>query len=243
MNPATYGNVTPSPSLGGSSPITSANISSMEWSETSAEMPLPRHSLVSQQSNSLPSTPYQQPRSLPRRVGSPSSRRRSTSPCSIHSETTNLPSYRRPLTGCKYETGMAHFRRRMPYSLGGDILPEEKVGVKKHLEPHEEEKLSGDMRELYDRLLPSAESEDRRQQLVQKLEKLLNNQWPGNEIGVHIFGSSGNKLCSSDSDGMCIASLIKHTAAKVHGKKIAKRGRKRKKKRKKKKEPGQISCS
>jgi hypothetical protein len=90
----------------------------------------------------------------------------------------------------------------MPYSLGGDLLPEEKVGLKERLDPEEEEKLSRDMGELYDRLLPSAESDDRRRQLVQKLEKLFNKQWPGKDIKVHIFGSSGNKLCSSDSDGM-----------------------------------------
>lgn len=96
---------------------------------------------------------------------------------------------------------MAFFRRRMPYSLGGDLLPEEKVGLKERLEPEEEEKLNREMGELYDRLLPSAESDDRRRQLVQKLEKLFNKQWPGNDIKVHVFGSSGNKLCSSDSDG------------------------------------------
>lgn len=96
---------------------------------------------------------------------------------------------------------MAFFRRRMPYSLGGDMLPEEKVGLKERLNPEEEEALSADMRELYDRLLPSAESDDRRRQLVQKLDKLLNEQFPGSDIKVHVFGSSGNKLCSSDSDG------------------------------------------
>lgn len=90
----------------------------------------------------------------------------------------------------------------MPYSLGGDLLPEEKDGLKERLNPDEERKLSGDMRELYDRLLPSPESEERRRQLVKKLEKLFNNQWPGSGIKVHVFGSSGNKLCSSDSDGM-----------------------------------------
>lgn len=155
----------------------------------------------SQQSSSLPSTPYQQPRGLPFQSRSPSPRRRSTSPHSTQSETNPLPSFRKPLGGCKYETGMAFFRRRMPYSLGGDMLPEEKVGLKEKLTPEEEEALSADMRELYDRLLPSAESDDRRRQLVQKLEKLLNEQFPGSDIKVHVFGSSGNKLCSSDSDG------------------------------------------
>jgi DNA polymerase sigma len=92
----------------------------------------------------------------------------------------------------------------MPYSLGGDLLPGETDGLKTHLDPEEEKELSGDMRELYDRLLPSAESDHRRQQLVKKLERLFNTQWPGNDIRVHIFGSSGNKLCSSDSDGLSL---------------------------------------
>jgi DNA polymerase sigma len=90
----------------------------------------------------------------------------------------------------------------MPYSIGGDLLPEEKIGLKEGLNQEEEKKLSVEMQDLYDQLLPSAESDDRRRQLVQKLEKLFNEQWPGNNINVHVFGSSGNKLCSSDSDGM-----------------------------------------
>ena len=67
--------------------------------------------------------------------------------------------------------------------------------------PDEDDKLSGDMRELYDRLLPSKESEERRAKLILKLEKILNDEWPGNDIKVNVFGSSGNLLSSSDSDG------------------------------------------
>ena len=89
----------------------------------------------------------------------------------------------------------------MPYTLGGDILPEEKGALKEQLGQEQEQKLTADMMEIYDRLLPSAESDDRRQHLVRKLEKLFNDEWPGRDIKVHIFGSSGNKLCSSDSDG------------------------------------------
>jgi DNA polymerase sigma len=91
----------------------------------------------------------------------------------------------------------------MPYSIGGDLLPEDKVGLKEKLGREEEVRLSADMQELYTQLLPSAESDDRRRQLVQKLETLFNEQWPGHNIKVHVFGSSGNKLCSSDSDGIC----------------------------------------
>lgn len=96
---------------------------------------------------------------------------------------------------------MAHSRRRIPYSVGGDQLERPKVMPKKYLAPAEEGKLSGDMRELYDRILPSKESDERRAKFKQKLEHILNEQWPGNEIKVHVFGSSGNMLCSNDSDG------------------------------------------
>lgn len=96
---------------------------------------------------------------------------------------------------------MAFSRRRIPYALGGDRLDRERSEVKKRLDPNEEEKLSGDMRELYDRILPSAESEERRARFVEKLERILNGQWPGNSIKVHVFGSSGNLLCTTDSDG------------------------------------------
>ena len=97
---------------------------------------------------------------------------------------------------------MAHFRRRMPYSLGGELLPDDPGPLKEQLDPKDDEKLTHDMTELYNSLLPSEESEERRARFVTKLENLLNQRWPGNDIKVHVFGSSGNKLCSSDSDGM-----------------------------------------
>lgn len=96
---------------------------------------------------------------------------------------------------------MAYSRRRIPYSVGGDQLEKAKTTPKEFLNPAEEEKLSGDMRELYDRILPSKESDERREKFKEKLELILNEQWPGNEIRVHVFGSSGNMLCTSDSDG------------------------------------------
>ncbi|KAM0120384.1 hypothetical protein ACP6JC_003004 [Aspergillus fumigatus] len=109
---------------------------------------------------------------------------------------------------------MAFFRRRMPYTIGADLLPEEKEGLKERLEAEEEERLTKDMLEVYDRLLPSAESDDRRRQLVRKLEKLFNDQWPGHDIKVHVFGSSGNKLCSSDSDELEHVCLLAEVLAK-----------------------------
>ena len=89
----------------------------------------------------------------------------------------------------------------MPYSIGADKLEPSPTKVKKHLEPSEEEKVSRDMEELYDKILPSTESDDRRARFVVKVEKILNDRWPGNNIKVHVFGSSGNLLCSNDSDG------------------------------------------
>ncbi|KAI9812727.1 MAG: hypothetical protein M1827_004483 [Pycnora praestabilis] len=98
----------------------------------------------------------------------------------------------------------------MPYSMGGDRLEKVKALPKKTLNPDEEDKLSGDMRELYDRLLPSQESEQRRASFVAKLDKLLNDEWPGSNIKVNVFGSSGNLLCTSDSDvDICITTTMK----------------------------------
>ncbi|MCJ1286465.1 hypothetical protein MMC26_005810 [Xylographa opegraphella] len=136
-----------------------------------------------------------------------------TSPRSARSEsdTSLRPPGKTPfLAGCKYETAMAFSRRRIPYSVGGDKLERASTMPKKYLDPNEEDKLSGDMRELYNRILPSAESEERRTKFIKKLENILNEQWPGNDIKVHVFGSSGNLLCSSDSDvDICITTPMK----------------------------------
>ncbi|KAI9793703.1 MAG: hypothetical protein M1816_007598 [Peltula sp. TS41687] len=168
------------------------------------------HSSLSHHSNSVPSTPRQRPRRLSLN-STPTSPREDAgrhSPRSVHSESNgHLPPLRRPLSGCRFETAMAFPRRRMPYALGGDRLEMVKAGVKMSLNADEEKKLSGDMRELYDRLLPSAESEERRAKFICKLERLLNEQWPGNDIKVRVFGSSGNLLCTSDSDGLSSSHL------------------------------------
>lgn len=112
---------------------------------------------------------------------------------------------------CKFETGAEIRKRRIPYVEGGnEELGPPKKELKKTLDPDEHEKLSGDLRELYDRLLPSEESEKRRAQLVEKLERILNEEWPGNDIRVNVFGSSGNLLSSSDSDvDICITTPLK----------------------------------
>ena len=173
-----------------------------------------RPPIQTQHSNSVPSTPYQQPRDLRFHSRSPSPNRGlgNKSPRSVLSEAVGPSRAQRstPVV-CKFETGAEIRKRRIPYVDGGnEELGPPKKEPKKSLEPDEQEKLSGDMRELYDRLLPSQESEERRALLVTKLQKMLNEEWPGNDIRVHVFGSSGNDLSSSDSDvDICITTTFK----------------------------------
>jgi len=165
-------------------------------------------------SSSVPSTPHQHARkfSYESRDQSPGANP-GHSPRSVYSETnTNVPSLR-PLPprggGCKYETGLKHMKRRVPYSCGADPLDRIDLSlVCNKLSEDDERKLSTDMRELYDRLKPTQAVEMKRQKLVHKLEKLLNDAWPGHNITVHLFGSSGNLLCSDDSDGMVFLLFI-----------------------------------
>jgi DNA polymerase sigma len=89
----------------------------------------------------------------------------------------------------------------MQYDLGDTPLEDPPVEPKKSLDPEEERKLSGDMREFYDRLKPTADSIKRREGVVKSVERILHKEWPGTEFTVHVFGSSGNMLCTSDSDG------------------------------------------
>ena len=176
----------------------------LDLSQASLTMP-PLHdtkSSISHQSNSVPSTPQQHATGLSFRSRTPSPGGLTNhSPRSTHSESnSHLPPLRRP-TGCKFETGMAFSKRRIPYSIGTDRLEKAKVAPKKNLRPSDEKKLTRDMGELYSNLLPSVESEKRRATFVGKLEKMLNKEWPGSDIQVRVFGSSGNLLCTSVSDG------------------------------------------
>ncbi|KAL1605051.1 hypothetical protein SLS60_004594 [Paraconiothyrium brasiliense] len=92
----------------------------------------------------------------------------------------------------------------MPYD-SSDILDKAKEEPKNSLDPHEDDKLSGDMRELYDRLQPTKENTQRRDKFVKKLQNILEIEFPGNEFKVHVFGSSGNQLYTSESDvDVCI---------------------------------------
>lgn len=180
----------------------------------SGQQPSTRPPLVSHQSSSVPSTPYQQPRDIRFHSRSPSPNRAlgNQSPRSVVSDAVGPLSAQRSVpVVCKFETGAEIRKRRIPYVEGGnEELGPPKKEPKKALDPDEHEKLSGDMRELYDRLLPSAESEDRRARLVLKLDSMLNQEWPGNDIKVHVFGSSGNDLSTSDSDvDICITTNLK----------------------------------
>jgi hypothetical protein len=160
-------------------------------------------SSISHQSNSMPSTPQTHPRKLSGNSRSPSPTGSLThSPRSAYSESNaTLPTIHRQPIGCRFEKGMSYTRRRMPYSLGNEKLEKAKGTPKPKLNKEDEEKLSGDMRELYDRLLPSEGGEERRLNFIQKLERIFNSKWPGHDIKVHMFGSSGNLLCTNESDG------------------------------------------
>jgi DNA polymerase sigma len=97
----------------------------------------------------------------------------------------------------------------MNYNIGVDKLERMDLDkIKSKLSEDDERNLTTDMRELYDRLEPTEPIEKNRHKLVQKLEKLFNDEWPGHDIRVHLFGSSGNLLCSDDSDGLYISGVM-----------------------------------
>jgi DNA polymerase sigma len=105
---------------------------------------------------------------------------------------------------------MTNAKRRVPYSLGPDKLDTDPEVPKAFLSLAEDTRLTTDMRELYKHLLPTRESEDRRKKLVEKLEMILRKQWPGHTIMVNVFGSTGNKLGTADSDvDICITTNCK----------------------------------
>lgn len=89
----------------------------------------------------------------------------------------------------------------MPYSLGIEKLRGEKP-KQERLSPEHEGKLTKDMLDMFEGLKPSKESSERRRKFLEKLARLLNDEWPGHDIQVHAFGSTENHLCMSDSDGI-----------------------------------------
>ncbi|KAK5003355.1 hypothetical protein LTR28_010268, partial [Elasticomyces elasticus] len=158
----------------------------------------------SQPSSSMPSTPVQHPRPLGTKSRSPSPTHGlgAHTPRSTYSDVPkHVSTHRAQSVQCRFETIADRPKRRMPYNdQEKEVLERATETPKQELEPHEDDKLSADMRELYNRLLPSADSERRRKQLVSKLEALLRREYAPSEFKVSMFGSSENMLCSSDSD-------------------------------------------
>lgn len=155
---------------------------------------------TSVQSNSLPSTPNHNPSNALSRSPSP--------PCALDSPrsaasepVTKVPFTKSQYGGCRYETALINARRRMPYSLGIEKLGKEKP-LQEKLSPEQEKKLTKDMLDMFEVLKPNEESSERRRKFLEKLERLLNDEWPGHDIQVHAFGSTENHLCMSDSDGI-----------------------------------------
>ena len=93
----------------------------------------------------------------------------------------------------------------MPYSEGPDKLNAEPAKAKKELGADQEQRLSTKIEDLYNRLVPTPDSVDRRRRLIEKLEQMLTGRWPDSAITVNVFGSTGNSLGTSDSDvDICI---------------------------------------
>lgn len=73
------------------------------------------------------------------------------------------------------------------------------------LDVQDEDSITIDIIRLYQELLPSKESHDRRIRFVKKMERLLNHEWPNHDIKAHVFGSSVNDLGTTTSDvDLCI---------------------------------------
>lgn len=87
----------------------------------------------------------------------------------------------------------------MPYTIGAEDLDAETPRVS--LDHTEEQNLTADIKRLYDDLLPTATSEENRTKVAKKLRAIMREEWPTKHIEVSIFGSSGNLLYTSKSDG------------------------------------------
>ncbi|CAG8464186.1 20845_t:CDS:2 [Racocetra persica] len=72
--------------------------------------------------------------------------------------------------------------------------------IPKTLPLRSEKSLSEAIYSLYEELLPTNESHERRKQFIDKIERILNEEWPDHEIKVNLFGSSVNSLGTSTSD-------------------------------------------
>ncbi|CAI2174384.1 12195_t:CDS:2 [Funneliformis geosporum] len=68
-----------------------------------------------------------------------------------------------------------------------------------------EDSLTKEILLLYQSLLPTKDSDYKRKDFADKIEKLLNEEWPGHDIKVHMFGSSMNLLGTTQSDvDLCV---------------------------------------
>jgi DNA polymerase sigma len=106
----------------------------------------------------------------------------------------------------------------MPYAHGGELEldpPREEDKLKTTMDPDAAGKLTGDMRALYDRLRD--QKEERRAELVRKLDKIMGEEWPDGNIKVSVFGSSGNLLSSSDSDVDICVTTTSTELPSMHG--------------------------
>ncbi|RMZ78967.1 hypothetical protein DV737_g3661, partial [Chaetothyriales sp. CBS 132003] len=151
-------------------------------------------------SRSMPATPSKSPLNgtFPKR--SPSINRLRYPHSSRPEASQTASALPKPPMGCKYETGMAQARRRMPYSMGTEKLGPDPAQLQKQLSPELEQRLSDHITCLYEKLLPTPESEERRAKFVQKLDKILHDRWPAASLKVNVFGSTGNNLGTLDSD-------------------------------------------
>ncbi|KAF9910397.1 hypothetical protein EC991_006662 [Linnemannia zychae] len=72
--------------------------------------------------------------------------------------------------------------------------------------PHESQvKLSMEMVDLFESLLPTEQSHERRTKFMMKIENILSVEWPGQDIQAYPFGSTVNDLGTSTSDiDICI---------------------------------------
>jgi DNA polymerase sigma len=89
----------------------------------------------------------------------------------------------------------------MQYDIGDAPLDPPVTEPKQTLTPEEDQNLTKQIQTLYEKLLPTADSDDRRKKFIKKLERILKKEWPGIAFTVDVFGSSGNMLCTTDSDG------------------------------------------
>ncbi|KAG9326927.1 hypothetical protein KVV02_001877 [Mortierella alpina] len=73
------------------------------------------------------------------------------------------------------------------------------------LPPDYEGKLTMQMYSLFEGLLPTEESHHRRTKLINKIERIVQTEWPGQDIKVLPFGSTVNDLGTNTSDvDICI---------------------------------------